>query len=555
MKFRIWQIKKMDSTVSTPELPEPTLGGHERPSNPGARRPEALSPEISLARKLTDQLNNGQSPHDLLEQFASGKLDENNGLKGNERLDKEAKFNSTNDILNSYRNGEIDISKVLVEYQRACGLSALNLFEDPAFKEYSDNEINNFVAENPEPYKGEKNLNDKQMAEWRKWVARKHAFVDKARKIAEERFKKDKPEQYESYKAYGIYTKDGRPDLDSDPFWKEREKQANLRATNRAKNGGPPLEFTFKKERESELREFAQLYPDKAKLYGLFDQELAEILVKIESQQEQKSDENNFRSNERVDPKRFVVEKGSLAEQRLKALQEAVNNLKKDHPEVLSACVYGSTVKGTSRPESDIDAYVFVEANGNLIENNKGGAVLLTEEEENKYKEPLKEALGNLGLTDEQTKHIRIRPISEEIIDKQLETLKQQVEEIRRYEKLKKEWEENNPLNKNGDVTEEELNEYFKKRPNEPLPLFAKISTNLFPMFHLAVGRGRGIERYRDYLIRKLTDLGKVGEQIWQEIIISTEMMEQNMSTNSTVYYPRTLEEARLVYALKERQK
>ena len=71
-------------------------------------------------------------------------------------------------------------------------------------------------------------------------------------------------------------------------------------------------------------------------------------------------------------------------------------------------------------------------------------------------------------------------------------------------------------------------------------------STNIYGMFHLDAGGG--IKPYREYLISRLSAMGDAGQSIWQQIIQHTEMMEQDLATNTNKDYPRTLEAAVQTY-------
>ena len=68
-------------------------------------------------------------------------------------------------------------------------------------------------------------------------------------------------------------------------------------------------------------------------------------------------------------------------------------------------------------------------------------------------------------------------------------------------------------------------------------------------MFHLEIGRG--IRKYREYLIDKLAASGETGEEAWKVIIESTEETEQ-IRTDTEKKYPRTLKEAKKVYGLRD---
>lgn len=92
--------------------------------------------------------------------------------------------------------------------------------------------------------------------------------------------------------------------------------------------------------------------------------------------------------------------------------------------------------------------------------------------------------------------------------------------------------------------TPKDIETYWKNRPKHPP--FPTATTNLSAMFHLDLGGG--IIKYRQYLIEKLAQMGKIGQQVWTTIIENAEMMEQHLSTNTEIHYPRTLAEAYQAY-------
>lgn len=60
--------------------------------------------------------------------------------------------------------------------------------------------------------------------------------------------------------------------------------------------------------------------------------------------------------------KRFKLSGEPFAKERLAKVKTTVDVLKREHPEILSFCLFGSMVKGKAKPESDIDGYLFVDA-------------------------------------------------------------------------------------------------------------------------------------------------------------------------------------------------
>lgn len=257
--------------------------------------------------------------------------------------------------------------------------------------------------------------------------------------------------------------------------------------------------------------------------------------------------------------KRFTFSKEKFVKERIGAVKESIDELKEDDPSILSFCMYGSMVKGTIKPESDIDGFLFVDADLSAEEHQQHDKNL-TEDEENKskietffiekinnqYTEKLHETLkSQANLTEEQVAHAKIRPINEEIIDKHINFIANGLQNEREYKKQYDEWDKNLD-SKTTDFNK--LDEYLKARPEYPEPISP--STTLAGMFHLEIGGG--IRKYRNMLISKLESMGQDGEKIWEEIIKSTEMFEQNLSSGTEKKYPRTLEEAKNIYGLKE---
>ncbi len=243
-------------------------------------------------------------------------------------------------------------------------------------------------------------------------------------------------------------------------------------------------------------------------------------------------------------PKRFTLSGEEFARQRISAVKKEVKHLKQEKPEVLSLCMFGSLTTGKTRPDSDIDGYLFVDADEvskkYQIENelfletevdSQGNIeTYLKETLASRYTSPLRENLRKHFLEEEDVEHIRVRPISTEIIDYHVENLRQHLESMKTYQQESDEYKRNN---------------YQGDQPE--MPDIIMPSTSLGAMFHLDVGGG--IVKYRQYLISKLSDMGDIGEEIWKVVIQDgTEMMEQHLNTETDISYPRTLGEAKKVY-------
>lgn len=256
---------------------------------------------------------------------------------------------------------------------------------------------------------------------------------------------------------------------------------------------------------------------------------------------------------EEAQTKRFVLSHEQFAKDRIEGVRSSVDHLQQEHPEILGLTLYGSTVKGTSTEASDIDGFVFVDAEKVLgsqdseitkevIDDKYGDSMgdFFEDSTQIKYEELVRGVLrSQAGLTEEQVKHVRIRPVSKRIIDTQIAQLSDYVDRLSEH-KIK-------------------YSEYLSgitsggKRIERPeMPETVPTTYNLSGLFHLKVGKG--IEAYRAYTVDKLSSMGSNGEQVWGQIIESVESLERNMHSGTQIRYPRTLEEARRAYLPKNNQ-
>ncbi len=247
--------------------------------------------------------------------------------------------------------------------------------------------------------------------------------------------------------------------------------------------------------------------------------------------------------------KRFVISPNEFGLKRLDAVQRSIEDIKAQNPEVLSLVVFGSTVKGESHDKSDIDGYIFVNPSLSQDQNlhvvEEPTATRLEPEIAGAYTSQLRNRImDSTGLTSDQVAGIKILPISEEIINKQVADLVDTLNKLKSYN-LERERRELEFLASNPNSLYWEIRPMELKSPS-PKP-------NLYTMFHLEIGGG--IRDYRDYLIKRLEQEGDFGEEIWREIIEITEMMEQNMSYNTNKRYPRNLTEAKEVYGATQQEK
>jgi predicted nucleotidyltransferase len=247
--------------------------------------------------------------------------------------------------------------------------------------------------------------------------------------------------------------------------------------------------------------------------------------------------------------KRFSLSDEEFSKVRLRAVQDEVETIKKKHPEVLSFCMFGSMVKGTAHKGSDIDGWLYIDAEELSKIKNTDEKDLLRYDNGQVYFDPnaIKEYIVSLregvkaraALEDKDVEHIRSRPISKKIINTEINEL---VAYYRAKEKYKLDWDKWSDGSPRFATLDQSL-EHKRSEPKRP----EYRGTNLEGMFHLDVGGG--IRKYRKMFIEKLSKLGEDGERIWLDTIKGTEMLEHGKHADGTKRYPRTLAEAEKVYA------
>lgn len=268
--------------------------------------------------------------------------------------------------------------------------------------------------------------------------------------------------------------------------------------------------------------------------------------------------------------KRFHIQPEVFAHERIKAIREAVEELKIQHPEILSLNLFGSLVKGKTKQESDIDAFVYIDTD--LIPQKQGETpvYVIAEHQEpldvnelniqridmgmhlrpdlydlygEMFPKKIKEKIPD--LTERQLEHIVALPMAKEslniLLDRLIESRKAELAFWKEIEKI-------NPNIK----TREAFIKMAKQHAEIKIPKgIVEISDrNLANMFLLEVGGG--IRKYRKILIDRLLHEGEVGEKIWNEMIMHVETWEQKVGYKdlpTQVHYPRTLVEAKRAYA------
>ena len=258
--------------------------------------------------------------------------------------------------------------------------------------------------------------------------------------------------------------------------------------------------------------------------------------------------------------KRFELSKEPYAVERIKAIKEAIRSVKEEHPEVLSFALFGSHVKGNPRPDSDIDMYVFTDADiveaqypedkvvidkkwdFNLDRGEGSRAVIFRWKDfsntvKDQYRTYVIEALrSRTTLEDRQMRNIYPCPISTDIVDEMVDGIAASYKEYPHGIESSKMY-FGHHIEEVGGARETTLDS--RVEPNQLL----------YSMFFLDVGGG--LRPYRRHLIERLSALGEVGEKIWADLIHSTEAWEQRLGLlekTSNKHYPRSLKAARQMY-------
>ncbi len=275
---------------------------------------------------------------------------------------------------------------------------------------------------------------------------------------------------------------------------------------------------------------------------------------------------------EKAAPKRFSLSREEFAMKRIMALKETVKEMKKRYPEIISFGLFGSMSRGQVKETSDIDGYLFVDAEQvqnaeNKLRGKNSQPVVEYQREESdeeagvksiylyphfrdeineSYQGSLQDTLHRRipDFSEEQIKHVRVLPLSNEVIDTLVDDL------IRSHE----DWGEYNERLQTTYPQGASKKEILESKDNLNMPqAYFDISLLLRSIFHLDVGGG--LKPYRARLIEKLEKAGPVGKHIWKRIIKNVERWEQKLGFKdklpTKVRYPRTLTEAKHVYSFK----
>jgi len=242
-------------------------------------------------------------------------------------------------------------------------------------------------------------------------------------------------------------------------------------------------------------------------------------------------------------PKRFCLANTEFAVIRRAEIRRVLLEAKKQHPEIVTLCLYGSTVKGTETLKSDIDGYLFVKAPEEYRRYKPAytwhaTTITLNDEGYAVYIDPLCTALGpGTKANFAETRHLRGLSISNEIIDQLIEEQIENIEIVNRFNKERQNLRDLEGSN----VYPVDHPDMLKHQPDELKP-----SINLIAMFFLNIGND--IQEYRRYLLDKLTYLGDMGEIMWGQIVEALATKENMNRERHTHSYPHTLEEAKKTY-------
>lgn len=215
-----------------------------------------------------------------------------------------------------------------------------------------------------------------------------------------------------------------------------------------------------------------------------------------------------------------------LARERLRVFRDALSEVQERYPEVLGATIFGSTVKGRVKSESDIDSYLFIDADKAVEAKRPFNTVNVYDRHTSTPTDPRLADLRmkltmELDLTVKQVMHIFEIPISAEIIHEMVSS------------------EATNVANR---IKLEEENPHLHPQPLSSVTDMHTIRA----LFHLGVNDA-GIRPYRAQAIEEMKKLGTVGERLWQDITRHVLYYEEGRR-GAEIYFPKTLDEAARIY-------
>lgn len=278
-------------------------------------------------------------------------------------------------------------------------------------------------------------------------------------------------------------------------------------------------------------------------------------------------------------PHRFELESPTApegtAKERLHALRDAISAVSEDYPEVIGATVYGSTVKGRVKPESDIDGFMFVDTDRAASEGrpvstqNKANGIYFEPYTTSYYGAVVSE-MEALGYREAMLKDFAALPISRQIVTASIDKLLPQAEvmenfwnQVRRLEPKAKEIQVQaikdfrvfDVANDQRPMTAEERQQFDEGFISELPPEVnrdllrcpdIRDARNIRGLFHLGINN-QPLRQYRSKVISELQAQGELGVIIWEDIGQWVLMFEKDRQ-EAKAYWPSTLEEAAQVY-------
>jgi predicted nucleotidyltransferase len=224
----------------------------------------------------------------------------------------------------------------------------------------------------------------------------------------------------------------------------------------------------------------------------------------------------------------------------LERFSDGLRELQSDNPEIVGATLFGSRLKGEATTKSDIDCTVLVDAdalNVHDIHIDVGETGSLDWGEHSDLKHDFEAHFGKVlaDKTDKAagilTKGIYVQPISESLIQTQLNKYLTYLDKVDQYRAEKEQW-----WDSNSDA-----------KPPE-LPETAVITGGIPPLF--APDLIDGLSDYRKTVINMLSQAGSHGEEAWQTILQGVEFGEGHKSIEDPSAYPTSLEQARQWYGV-----
>lgn len=253
-----------------------------------------------------------------------------------------------------------------------------------------------------------------------------------------------------------------------------------------------------------------------------------------------------------LDKKRFIAPKNQEAQQKLHAFREVVEKIAGLRPEIAGATVFGSMTKGNADNKSDIDAFLFVDAEkiGEITNEEKNSA-----EMELAFKPVPKHVLFNdLAMKarfkplieqemQEKTSfrpdiNLFVRVLSKNIIEDEISKIIENEKEITNWEasisaiKAKR---------KSTDISE--WDSTLINSP--PAPIKYIHDWRITALFYMQVGRNTpSLREYRKQILESLKEEGELGQKVWSKIVKDLRDSERYGEQTKDKLYPLTINDA-----------